>query len=133
VRGVMLVTVATLIGVAVWPRSRPTSQHGAAAASYWNLELSSAGTKPVTALVFGDEAGVHLVQLPGSGASAEERQRVPVRLGSGDVYMMSMGWSGLDVRTSSPAGSAPMSFGAQARFVKLFKSANGTGIQTSWR
>ena len=91
----------------------------------------SAGSRPVTALVFGEEAGVHLVTVPAADGSAEPR-RLPTRLAAGDVYMVSLGWDDLSVASASPKGSEPMRFGAQGRFVKLFKDGRQTGIRTWW-
>jgi hypothetical protein len=122
---------AACLAVAFWPRA-VTDKTPPRGAAIWNVELSSSGTSPVTALVFGEEAGVHLVRIPGADATAEERRRIPARLGAGNVYMVSLGRSGLDVRTTSPPGDSPMSFSAQARFVTLFKSRTATGIRTSW-
>lgn len=99
----------------------------------WNVELSSTGSNPVTALVFGREAGLHLVEVPGANGSLEERRRIPARIGAGNVYMVSLGWSPLNVHTVSPPGTPFMAFSAQARFVQLYASPNETGIRTSWR
>jgi hypothetical protein len=131
-RAVLYVGTAICLSLAYWPRATASSPPASAGAS-WNVELTSTGAKPVTALVFGREAGVHLVRIPDASATPEERRRVPARLAAGDVYMVSLGWSQLDVHTSSPKGTAPMTFGAQARFVRLFKDTRGTGIRTSWR
>jgi hypothetical protein len=99
----------------------------------WNVELSSTGSSPVTALVFGREAGLHLVEVPSANATAEERRRIPARIGAANVYMVSLGWSSLNVHTVSPPGAPYMAFTAQARFVQLYSSPSLTGIRTSWR
>lgn len=131
-RNALLATAVLGLAVAFWPRSSIATLP-AGAAPRWNVELSSTGRHPVTALVFGKEAGVHLVSVPGTDATADERRRIPARLGNGDVYMVSLGWSPLEVHATSPRGTAPMSFAAQARFVRLFAEQRGTGISTSWR
>jgi hypothetical protein len=99
----------------------------------WNVELSSAGTEPVTALAYGSEAGLHLVRVPGRNAPADERRRIPVRLSAGNVYLVSLGWHDLNLSTRSPAGAPPMRLTAHARFVTLFQSPGETGVRTSWR
>lgn len=131
-RTVLLASATLALAVALWPRASTANRHSDVAPR-WNVELSSTSRHPVTALVFGREAGLHFVSVPGTDASGEERRRIPARLGAGDVYMMSLGWSPLQVHTSSPRGTAPMSFSARARFVTLFVEPRGTGIRTSWR
>lgn len=123
---------AFCLASALWTRT-PVVATSRDVAATWNVELSSAGAHPVTALVFGKEAGVHLVSIPGTDATPEERRRIPARLAAGNVYMVSLGRSDLHVHTASPPGTPPMAFAAQARFVQLFKSKGGTGIRTSWR
>ena len=131
-RALLGATVAALIAAALWPRSAPVTDRRTGGAGLWNVELASSGARPVTALVFGEEAGVHLVRLPAAGATEEERRRIPVRLARGDVYMVSLGRPGLDVRSASPPGTPPMRFTARARFVKLFRDQRGTGVRTGW-
>jgi hypothetical protein len=104
----------------------------AGASPAWNIELSASGTEPVRALVFGEEAGIHLVSIPATGAPVEDRRRVAARLAQGDVYLMSLGRSPLQVRTSSPAGIGGVTLSADARFVKLFQRPDRIGITTGW-
>ena len=104
----------------------------AGASPEWNIELSASGTEPVRALVFGEEAGIHLVSIPATGASIEDRRRVAARLAQGDVYLMSLGRSPLQVRTSGPPGVRGVTLSADARFVKLFQRPDRIGITTGW-
>jgi hypothetical protein len=99
----------------------------------WEVDVASAGTRPVRALVFGSEAGVHLVRVPPAGASPSERRTIITRVALGDVYMVSLGRSPLAVRTESPPSIRGMSFTATARFVKLYQRPDATGIRTGWR
>jgi hypothetical protein len=119
---------------AVWHATRPALAPALPPISAnWDLELTSAGNSPVTALVFGREAGLHFVTVPGIDASAEERRRIPARIHAGNVYMVSLGWPQLNVHTASPPGAPRMAFMAQARFIRIFSASDGTGISTSWR
>jgi hypothetical protein len=117
---------------ALWMRWTDVNSRTSGDSTLWNIELASNGTRPVTALVFGQDAGIHLVRVPVAGSAPDERGRIPVRLARGNVYLMSLGRDGLDVSTASPPGSPPMAFTAHARFVKLVKSPRATGIQTGW-
>ena len=120
--------------VATFPPSRPTADTAPAAAPpAWNIELMAAGRRPVTALVYGAEAGLHLVRVPAAAAGGAEPRVIPARLGESELYMMSLGWAPLEVRASSPPGTTPMSWSAQARFVQAYQDERGTGVQTSWR
>jgi hypothetical protein len=117
---------------ALWVRSTDVNARASGDNGLWNIELASNGARPVTALVFGQDAGVHLVRVPVAGSAPDERSRIPVRLARGNVYLMSLGRDGLDVSTASPPGAPPVAFTAHARFVKLVKSPRATGIQTGW-
>jgi hypothetical protein len=121
-----------LLAALLWRRSSPVSAPITAVGARWNVDLASAGGRPVTALVFGREAGVHVVRVPAAGASEEEQRRVSARLANGDVYMVSLGREVLSVHSKSPAGTAPMAFTARARFVKLYHTPQATGIRTGW-
>jgi hypothetical protein len=125
----LLLTVGIVAAFAWWTRST-TEPIGSAA--QWDLQLASAGAQPVTALVFGREAGIHLVQLPAAGGSAELRRSIPVRLGQGSVYMVSLGRERLGISAASPPGAAPMQFVADGRFVKLLQTPEITGVRTGW-
>jgi hypothetical protein len=111
-------------------QSAPESQP--ATGGVWNVELSSTGTEPVTALAFGREAGLHVVRVPGRNAPIEQRRSIPVRLAAGNVYLVSLGGAGLNLSSTSPAGAPHMAFTAQSRFVTLYQSPSETGVRTSW-
>jgi hypothetical protein len=129
-----LVSSSALLGVsliagALWTRG---STAATSSVAQWDLQLASGGAQPVTALVFGHEAGIHLVQLPAAGGAAELRRSIPVRLGQGDVYMVSLGRNRLEISAASPPGSVPMRFAAEGRFVKLVHTSEATGVRTGW-
>lgn len=128
-----LMAAATTLGLgALWVRWTDVNPRASANGALWNIELASNGARPVTALVFGQDAGVHLVRVPVVGSAPDERSRVPVRLARGDVYMVSLGRDGLDVSTTSPPDAPRMAFTAHARFVKLVNSPGATSIRTGW-
>jgi hypothetical protein len=124
----VLLSVALIAG-ALWTRG---STAATSSAAQWDLQLASGGAQPVTALVFGQEAGIHLVQVPASGGSAELRRSIPVRLGQGNVYMVSLGRDRLEISAASPRGAVPMRFAAEGRFVKLVHTSGATGVRTGW-
>ncbi|MEP6999865.1 MAG: hypothetical protein ABI969_05270 [bacterium] len=122
-----LSAVAVLLA---WPVASETRANAGTGA--WDLELAADGSEPVTALVFGEETGIHLMTLPPSSANAPAARHLPVRVGVDDIHMISFGRAGLRVHTKSPPGGPPMSFSAQARVVTLFSNARGTGVRTGW-
>jgi hypothetical protein len=116
----------------LWARADAARTPNPTGAS-WTVDISSAGKDPVTALAFGPEAGLHLVQVPSENATLDERRRFSARIGAGKVYLMSLGWSELDVHTASPPGVPRMAFWAQSRFVQIFPVGSGVGIRTWWK
>ena len=123
----ILGTVAVLLA---WPPSsvgRAASTH-----SSWDLEISADGDQPVTALVYGEGSGIHLLTVPGAGADASERRHLPIRPATGNVHMISLGRNGLNVRTIAPAGGPLISASARARAITLFSNAKGSGVRTGW-
>ena len=128
-----VVATALLLGVYLAPRPSLPFAPLVGAAPSWNVELAAAGARPVTALVYGEEAGLHLVRIPAASAGRSARRVIPARLAQGELYMVSLGWSPLVVRASSPPGTPRMSWSAQGRFVQAFQDERGTGVSTSWR
>ena len=125
--------IAVVILTLTRPATMPPSISGSAAP--WNLELASTGTTAVRALVYGPEAGFHVITVPSRTASGEERRGVLARIGRGDVYLMSLGWSNIQVTTSRPPGdNTPLlSLAATGRMLRIFTNARGMGVRTSWR
>lgn len=120
-------TVAVLLA---WPSSSP--DRAAISPSDWDLEIHADGDKPVTALVYGEGSGFHLITVPAAGADPADRPHLPVRPSNGDVHMISLGWDGLSVRTNAPPGGPLISASARARSVTLFSNAQGSGVRTGW-
>ena len=100
--------------------------------STWDLEITADGDQSVTALVYENGSGVHLITVPGAGADESERRHLPIRPARGDVHMISLGWNGLSVRTSAPPGGPLISASARARSITLVSDAEGSRIRTGW-
>ena len=110
--------------------SRPFA---AGAAPAWSVEITAAGDRQVMALIYGKEAGLHLVRVPAASAGrAVAPVVIPARLAEGELHMVSLGWSGLMARASSPAGTTPVAWMAEGRIITGFQGPRGTGVRTSW-
>ena len=129
--GAVVIGALALVLSGLW-RSGPTAMPSGAPAPEWAIGLTSSGAAPVSALVFGKEAGIHLVRIPGSSAPPEEQRRVLARLASGEVYMVSLGGRELRVSSKGPPGSGVIAMAATGRFVKLYQRPGITGISTGW-
>ena len=129
--GAVMVGGFALVLSGLW-RSGPEAMPSGAPAPEWTIGLTSSGAAPVSALVFGKEAGIHLVRIPGSGAPPDEQRRVVARLARGEVFMVSLGGRGLRVSSKGPPGSGVISMAATGRFVKLYQRPGVTGISTGW-
>ena len=123
----ILGTVAVLL---VWPPA--TAAPRASSQFTWDLEISADGDQPVTALVYGEGSGVHLITIPGAAADPADRGDLPIRPGIGDVHIFSLGWSGLSIRTTPPVGGPLLSATARARSATLFSNPKGSGVRTGW-
>ena len=129
---------ALLLAVVVGARSLlsiltsplPASSVGSAAA--WSIEITAAGSKPVTALIYGEEAGFHLVRVPAAAATRDEARVIAARLGKGEVHMLSLGFSGLRAHAVAPAGAPKVSWHAEGHVITAYQRASGTGVRTSW-
>jgi hypothetical protein len=123
----ILGTAAVLLA---WPT--PSTRRAVGTRSTWDLEITADGDQPVTALVYGEGSGIHLLTAPAAGADAAEREHLPIRLATGDVHMISLGRNGLRVRAIAPVGGPLISATAQARSITLFSNAKGSGVRTGW-
>lgn len=133
-RGIALTIVAFGSVIAVlWPKSVPLAS--SAEPQPWTIEVMSNGARPVRALAYGREAGLHLITVQPKDAPAEDRRSVSARLGEDDVYLLSLGWSNLAVATSAPAGlrGGPIELAANARMLRFYRNETGTFVRTSWR
>jgi len=120
---------ALVLLAALWLRSPTLVPTGIAPADRWDLQLTSAGSKAIPALVYGAHAGLHFVTLGPAPLLDDRRTIVPVALKDGDVWMISLGWSQIQVRSSAPPSHAPMSFGATGRIIRAYQHPTGTGVR----
>ena len=120
---------ALVLLAALWLRSPALVPTGLAPADRWDLQLTSASAKPIRALVYGEHAGIHFVTLAPAPMLDDRRTIVPVALKDGDVWMISLGWSSIQVRSSAPSSHAPMSFGATGRIIRAYERPSGTGVR----
>ena len=123
----ILGTVAVLLA---WPHA--SARRATGPQSTWDLEITADGDQSVTALVFGEGSGVHLINVPGAGADVSERRHLPIRPATGDVHVISLGRNGLSVRTYAPPGGPLISASARARSITVVSDAKGSGIRTGW-
>lgn len=82
--------------------------------------------------MYGAGNGVHLMTVPGANADVAERRHLPIRPAAGEVHVISLGWSGVRIRTDAPPGGSLISATARARAVTLFSNRNGHGVRTGW-
>ena len=120
---------AVVLLAALWLRSPTIVPTGVAPANRWDLQLTSASTQPIRALVYGKHAGIHFVTLPPAPLPDDRRTIVPVALKDGDVWMVSLGWSSIQVRSGAPSSYLPMSFGATGRIIRAYERPSGTGVR----
>jgi len=123
---VVVLAVTTVASFFATPLTTP-----GAPVPVWTIEMTSATDQPVTALVYGPEAGLHLFRVPGASDVTHPRT-VPARLGQGELHAMSLGWSPLRLRASAPRGVRPMSWSSTSRTATAFQNADGIGVRTSW-
>jgi hypothetical protein len=124
-RFVTLVLGATLIGLTGLVSLFTGPPNVMPIAPAWEIKVSSAGTRPVTAFVYGKEAGFQLVRIPPKGSS----RSIPARLGEAPVFMVSLGWSRIVATGEAPPGHRPVSWSAEGRVVQAFSNKQSTGVR----
>lgn len=107
----------------------PLEPLGGGAAPTWMIEVTTTGAKPTTALVYGRDVGVQLIQLPARVGASSTARVVPARLAQGDVHLISLGLTSLRVHASSPQGAQRMSFAATSPMVTVFQTKERTGVR----
>ena len=105
--------------------SRPTAVPG----KRWAMQIASAGTKPTPALMFGRQAGLHVVTVLPRPENGDAVDVLPAALKDGDVWIISLSASSLDVRTNAPAGELPMSFRAKGHIINMYQTKKRTGVR----
>lgn len=94
---------------------------------HWDMQMTSTSKRSMVALVYGKEAGLHLLRVPGTSGGATPT-RLPAKLGEA-VYVVSLGRSPIEVSAVAPANHRPMSWSARGRVIKAFKDERGTGVR----
>ena len=129
---VLCVGLAVAVSLMVWSISSPLAVSPAGAAPAWSVEITAAGAEPITALVYGEEAGLHLVRVPAANAPGADARTISARLAKGELHMISLGRASLRARANAPSGAAPMAWSAEGHIITAFQNPQGTGVRTSW-
>ena len=122
------VAVSWIVRVVSPPHER-IAPDGAAA---WSIELTALGNAPVSAFIWGEEAGIHLVRIPVMTAGPNASRVIAARLGRGELHMVSLGRAGLRARAVAPAGAPAGSWRADGHVITAFQTSSGTGVRTWW-
>jgi hypothetical protein len=128
----LAVTIAIVAASFVYIAGRvATPLATASGAPSWNVEVTTTGSKPVTVIAYGREAGFHVVRVPADG-SGDPARVIPARIADAELHLISLGWSGLKVRTMSPAGVPRVVLDASSRSVTIYQTPTQTGVRTGW-
>ena len=134
IRGSVVASVAVLFAATrLLPvLASPLTTATAVDAPAWMVELTSAGTRPVTALIYGDEVGLQLVRVPAASEGQSAARLIPARLAKGELHIIALDLSTLRAQAHAPKGAPPMSWTASGRFITAFQSKTGTGVRVGW-
>ena len=124
-----LVTVVVVLRIVASALAIPLESLGAGAAPTWMIEVTTTGATPTTALVYGRDVGVQLIQVPGRVGALSTARVVPAHLAQGEVHLISLGLTSLRVHASSPHGAQRMSFAATSPMVTVFQTKERTGVR----
>jgi hypothetical protein len=69
--------------------------------------------------------------VPADG-SGDPARVIPARIADAELHLISLGWSGLKVRTMSPAGVPRVVLDASSRSVTIYQTPTQTGVRTGW-
>lgn len=130
--GLVFAGFAAAVSLIISSISSPLAVSASGAAAAWSVEITAAGAESITALVYGEEAGLHLVRVPGANAPSAESRTISARLARGELHMISLGRTSLRARATAPNNVAPMAWSAEGHIITAFKNAEGTGVRTSW-
>lgn len=108
----------------LWPKGAVVPAAGA-----WDLEIASNSSHTTTALVFGRNAGLHVLSVP-SRESGKAPARILANIREGDVWFVGLGRSALQVEARAPAGET-MAFTATARVIRTVHGNGMTGVRTN--
>ncbi|GLC25922.1 hypothetical protein [Roseisolibacter agri] len=116
-------------GAGLWAVSRrPLPPEPAGPPPTWRLDVRADGGRAPWILVFGREAGLHLVRASEIGRVATLPGRLPGRR----ISMMSLGKAPLAVRGDAGGAGGMRSFRAQGRVITVFHDGSGTGVRTGF-
>jgi hypothetical protein len=93
----------------------------------WDMKMTSGGSQSVVALVYGKEAGLHLLRVPSSKGTAPAL--LSSRVGNSPLYMISLGRAPLAVEAVAPPGLPIKKWSARGRVIQAFKDERGTGVR----
>lgn len=126
-------TAAVALGIAMLAWSlTPAGTPVANGAPVWTIEVTSAGPRPVSVLMYDESEGWHLLTVPGSDTRPGQGRMVSARLANGELHMVSLGWWGLKARSESPASIPGVKWNATSRFITAFQNKEGTGVRATW-
>lgn len=120
VRRVVAATLALLLvgGAVSVPRAmKSITVPGGAAPRI--VDLYSAGSAPVTAVVYSPGSGVRLLQLPVGSPQRHTIAGLGAELAGGSVYVLSLGGSNVRVSAVTHPEAPRMGVGTQGRFIRV--------------
>ena len=122
-------TIALMLGISIAPRLAPVPQADVGAVGAWDISVSSASDRPVTAIMYGETIGLHIVRLP--SASSSPYTLIRANLGERGVTMISIGRSSLVLQGRANAADPPYASAASAtsRFITIDRKGVRTGIR----
>ena len=122
-------TVLVVLRVIASALAIPLEPVGGVVAPTWMIEVTTTGVTPTTALVYGRDVGIQLIQVPASVGTSSTARVVPAHLVRGEVHLLSLGLTSLRVHASSPHGAQRMSFQATSPVVTVFQTKGATGVR----
>lgn len=117
--------VVGMLAKILWPAEGAL---GSTEVGPWDVTMTSGGARSVVALVYGKDAGLHVIRVPAS-SKASGSALLSAKLGEAPLYVVSLGRAPLDVRAIAPAAAQSMSWTARGRFIQAFKDRRGTGVR----
>jgi len=121
-----MVLLLGLLAKIVWPVAGAS---GSPEFGPWDVRMTSGGARSVVALVYGKEAGLHLIRVPAS-ANGSQPALLSAKLGEAPLYVVSLGRAPLEVTAIAPAADQSISWAARGRFIQSFIDSRGTGVRT---
>lgn len=122
-------TVLVVLRVIASALAIPLEPIAGVVAPTWMIEVTTTGVTPTTALVYGRDVGVQLIQVPARVGTSSAARVVPAHLVRGEVHLLSLGSTSLRVHASSPHRVQRMSFDATSPVVTVFQTKEATGVR----